>query len=336
MRGLTQADGCAVDGTTSMNQNPINQMVNQMMNAGPTGMKGIQQQQHSMGNIMNHSIQGITGPSLPGQFIQHQQHLTTIDKGITNGMGLNGSITSGPLLSSSSSSFIPLQYQHQQQHHHHQQQHQQQQINTGDTFLQEFESERQRIQYGIHGGGSGLLGGRDISINNNNNNRIINDEWINQFDKLKFGSGPYRPGYSMHDTFNQQFNQRSQGWRNEFNEAPSIKYNDMNELWKKQQNIGNGETWANEASYLKEQEEIALNELLKKEETTEINEITTESSSSNIVSGDVEATRQATSEMADILSRNPKFRNSQFLDFMKQVSSGDLIFQNNEVIANVS
>jgi hypothetical protein len=37
--------------------------------------------------------------------------------------------------------------------------------------------------------------------------------------------------------------------------------------------------------------------------------------------------------MVRVMSENPKFRNSEFFDFMSKVSSGELKFENNEVVA---
>ena len=49
---------------------------------------------------------------------------------------------------------------------------------------------------------------------------------------------------------------------------------------------------------------------------------------------DMEATRRATRAMVDVLSKNadPRFENSQFLDFMKRVSDGELTFKDNAVL----
>ena len=52
---------------------------------------------------------------------------------------------------------------------------------------------------------------------------------------------------------------------------------------------------------------------------------------------DFEATRRATEDMVRVMSENPKFRNSEFFDFMQKVSAGELKFENNEVVpGNVS
>lgn len=50
---------------------------------------------------------------------------------------------------------------------------------------------------------------------------------------------------------------------------------------------------------------------------------------------DMAATRRTTAEMVNVLSQNddPRFQNSEFLSFMKQVSSGDVTFKGNEVVA---
>jgi len=36
--------------------------------------------------------------------------------------------------------------------------------------------------------------------------------------------------------------------------------------------------------------------------------------------------------MVRVMSENPKFRNSEFFDFMQKVSTGELKFENNEVV----
>lgn len=224
MRGLTQADGCAVDGTTANNQNPLNQMVNQLMNSAPGNMKG--QQHNQPGGMMMGHHGAISGPSLSSQFSQHQQHLSAIDQGMAHGMGI-GASASAPV------TFMNIQQQQQQQH--------------GDAFLQEFEAERQRQHFGIHGGASGLLGPRGVPMGG----AAMGDEWISQFEKLKFGAGAYRPGNSMHQAFHQQFQPRAQGWANEFAQGPSSMSREMNDVWKNQQGFENAESWANEAAALK-------------------------------------------------------------------------------------
>lgn len=50
---------------------------------------------------------------------------------------------------------------------------------------------------------------------------------------------------------------------------------------------------------------------------------------------DVEATRKATADMVRVLSENPKFKQSQFFDFMNKVSTGELNFENNEVVPGI-
>lgn len=47
----------------------------------------------------------------------------------------------------------------------------------------------------------------------------------------------------------------------------------------------------------------------------------------------MEATRRATEDMVKVLSQNSKFRNSEFFDFMQKVSTGELEFVENEVVA---
>lgn len=49
----------------------------------------------------------------------------------------------------------------------------------------------------------------------------------------------------------------------------------------------------------------------------------------------MEATRRATEDMVRVMADNPKFRNSEFFDFMQKVSSGELKFENNEVVPGV-
>ena len=50
---------------------------------------------------------------------------------------------------------------------------------------------------------------------------------------------------------------------------------------------------------------------------------------------DDEATRRATEEMVRVMSQNPKFRDSEFFDFMQKVATGELKFENNEVVQGV-
>jgi hypothetical protein len=46
----------------------------------------------------------------------------------------------------------------------------------------------------------------------------------------------------------------------------------------------------------------------------------------------MEATRIATAELAAVMSANPKFANSQFHDFLSKVSTGELDFEDNQVV----
>jgi hypothetical protein len=39
--------------------------------------------------------------------------------------------------------------------------------------------------------------------------------------------------------------------------------------------------------------------------------------------------------MARVMAQNPKFRNSEFFDFVSKVSTGELKFENNEVVPGI-
>ncbi len=51
---------------------------------------------------------------------------------------------------------------------------------------------------------------------------------------------------------------------------------------------------------------------------------------------EAEATKKASEDMARVMAQNPKFRNSEFFDFLSKVSTGELKFENNEVVPGVS
>ena len=46
----------------------------------------------------------------------------------------------------------------------------------------------------------------------------------------------------------------------------------------------------------------------------------------------MEATRRATDDLVNVMASNPKFRDSEFFDFMSKVNSGELSFENNTVV----
>jgi hypothetical protein len=47
---------------------------------------------------------------------------------------------------------------------------------------------------------------------------------------------------------------------------------------------------------------------------------------------DAEATRRATDDLVRVMAENPKFRDSEFFDFMSKVNSGELEFKDNTVV----
>lgn len=46
----------------------------------------------------------------------------------------------------------------------------------------------------------------------------------------------------------------------------------------------------------------------------------------------MEATRRATDDLVRVMASNPKFRESEFFDFMSKISDGELAFENNTVV----
>jgi len=46
----------------------------------------------------------------------------------------------------------------------------------------------------------------------------------------------------------------------------------------------------------------------------------------------MEATRRATNDLVNTMANNPKFRDSEFFNFMSKVNDGEISFENNTVV----
>jgi len=152
------------------------------------------------------------------------------------------------------------------------------------------------------------------------------EQWVGDFERMRLG-GPTPHNIHMEAAYRNAFRPGAprpmgQRWAGQMAARPPP--SQMDRAWQKTaQPPPAAQQWATEMAGPKEAPDAQkwAEELAQDAQSTQAAE-----------APDMEATRRATDDLVKVMAANPKFRDSEFFDFMSKVNTGELTFENNTVV----